>query len=148
MNNNLFITMENFTTGEIRQVKIGLSWDCFFAFLLSFTPFFYRRIYKWAVVSFVALIVILVAIVLLMLFTDPNSFQTETEISQAQAYAIMTMFVAHIFFLMNGNALTAQNYYKKGFVVTNSDDRLIKMATSKLGLPPEAFINANKTENI
>lgn len=148
MDNKFFITMENFGTGEIRQVKIGLSWDCFFAFCLSFAPFFYRRIYKWALVSFLALIIITVAIMSLMIFTSPGFLENDRQISRAQIYTMLTMFVVHLFFLLNGNALTAQNYYKKGFIVTNSDDRLMTMAMEKLGLPPEAFLNPNKTENI
>lgn len=142
-----FITMENFTTGEIRQVKMGLSWDCYFSFILLYTPFFYRRLYKWVFISLFAFCLILFVITLALASLGKFTLYNSEMADQAQNYSMVVMLFLHVFFLINGNKLTAQNYYRKGFIVRDTDEAVVKTAMIRLELPEQAFINSVKNTN-
>ena len=118
------ITMKNPKTGEIKQIKVGVSWILFLFSGLFGLPLFLRKLHVWGGIFLALWVVNLVA---------PAAFPND----QGIGIVIILFFVflgLQIFVGIKGNEMTAKNYLENGWLFLEPDAEPTIMAKRKWGI--------------
>lgn len=120
----LYVTMQNPRTGEIKQVKCGWSWTLFLFSGLFGLPLFLRRLYVWGGV-FLALWIVNIIV--------PAILAPDQSAAFVIAMGIICSGLA-IWMGVKGNEMTAKNYLDNGWVFTEPQSDVTKLAKGRWGI--------------
>lgn len=128
------ITFKNDMTGETARVKVGFSFILFFFSSFFGIPLFLRKLYLFGVIM-----LILVCTNFTLSIFSYNYFELEF-----LTYVIqLGMIGLNIFLGVKGNKMTALNYIKLGYKITDKEDYKINMVKESWNLPDTAFEKIN-----
>lgn len=118
------VSLKNPATGELKEVKIGWSWTLFLFASVFGLPLFLRKLNIWG-----SIYLALYAVMMLITYLgDPD-----TAILGSVIFNVLFLCL-NIFLAIKGNEMTAKNYLEHGWVFTEPDSDVTKMAKGKWGL--------------
>lgn len=126
------ITFKNDMTGETARVKVGFSFILFFFSSFFGIPLFLRKLHLLGVIM---LILVCINVTLSVFVESYYYFELEVLMYMLQ----FGIFGLNIFLGIKGNKMTALNYIKLGYKITDKEDYKINMVKQSWNLPDTAF---------
>ena len=126
------ITFKNSITGETATVKAGFSWILFFFSSFFGIPLFLRKLYLFGVI----MLILETTNIILVVFSESYYYFELVFLMYVLQFG---MFGLNIFLGIKGNKMTALNYIKLGYKITNKEDYKINMVKESWNLPDTAF---------
>jgi hypothetical protein len=126
----IYVGFKNPESGEIRQVKVGVSWVLLFFSTFIGLPLFYRGLVTWGVIY--------AGVWALVIF--PRIFFNSSE------FYLLTSLVAlpmHIFMGVMGNEITAKSLLARGWRVVGADGEFTRMGLARWGITNVSGIAAS-----
>lgn len=111
-------------TGEVKTIKVGWSWTCFFFSSFFGIPLFIRKLYYFAI----AMICMDIA------YFMPNAFLYEGDAKIVMVFLNIIIFIASIYFAIKANEMAAKNYIESGWEVLDKNQESIKFNLNKMGI--------------
>lgn len=142
----MFVNFIHPVTGEMRQVKLGVSWTLFLFWWFYGVPFFIRKMISYGIgVIILPFITGLIYSIIMGLFFNVSEMQ---DIVTFFVLLIIQNLIISILLLIYGNKMTAKYYVKKGFRIYEQDDYKKRTIQTMWLFPDEAFVKQeNKVEN-
>ena len=129
------ITFTNSITGETATVKAGFSWILFFFSSFFGIPLFLRKLYLFGVI----MLILETTNIILVVFSESYYSYYYSELVFLMYLLQFGMFGLNIFLGIRGNKITALNYIKLGYKITNKEDYKINLVKESWNLPDTAF---------
>ncbi|MDY5049898.1 MAG: hypothetical protein SPF17_00590 [Candidatus Mucispirillum faecigallinarum] len=129
------ITFTNSITGETATVKVGFSWILFFFSSFFGIPLFLRKLYLFGVI----MLILETTNIILVVFSESYYSYYYSELVFLMYLLQFGMFGLNIFLGIRGNKITALNYIKLGYKITNKEDYKINLVKESWNLPDTAF---------
>jgi hypothetical protein len=117
------VFLSNPNTGEVKSLKVGFSWTCFFFSGFFGVPLFIRNLTNWGL--------LMVAIVVINILLS---------VSNSPSVLIMSLllgignFGLSIYFGLKGNELAAKNYLDHGWTFAEPNSEFVRYARQKWAL--------------
>lgn len=142
----MFVNFIHPVTGEMRQVKMGVSWTLFLFWWFYGVPFFIRKMISYGIgVIILPFITGLIYSIIMGLFFNVSEME---DIVTFFVLLIIQNLIISILLLIYGNKMTAKYYVKKGFRIYEKDDYKKRTIQTMWLFPDEAFVKQeNKVEN-
>lgn len=129
------ITFTNSITGETATVKVGFSWILFFFSSFFGIPLFLRKLYLFGVI----MLILETTNIILVVFSESYYSYYYSELVFLMYLLQFGMFGLNIFLGIRGNKITALNYIKLGYKITNKEYYKINLVKESWNLPDTAF---------
>lgn len=129
------ITFKNSITGETATIKVGFSWILFLFSSFFGIPLFLRKLYFLGVI----MLILEAANIILVVFSESYYSNYYSELVFLMYVLQFGMFGLNIFLGIKGNKMTALNYIKLGYKITNKEDYKINIVKESWNLPDTAF---------
>lgn len=134
----MFANFINQKTGELRQVKIGISWTLFLFGQTLGIPFFIRKMHFLGIIMIFWWLFLQIGI---------NTFGFLGEAGYVAIIAMLIVsFVIAFYFLFQGNKMTAKYYLEQGFRI-KSDNEFVKQQVKIIWkFDDNVFLDNNSNE--